>query len=209
MKVKLQNCTPNPESSLVEIARASSSREDKTEEPYKLIKFLIDHRHWSPFEHSFMTVEIITSKIVSIQFLRHRSFYFQEFSQRYAKVEEIEPIELREQAIKNRQSSTTDIGNMDVQGRSLNQVVDSHIETTKSLYNMLIENGVAKECARSILPMATQTKLYMTGNIRSWIHFLELRDDPHAQLEAQLAAKEIKKIFIQQFPLTAKAKGWS
>jgi len=210
MQVKLQNVTPNAETNLVEIARVSSSRKDKSEAPEGLINYMIKNNHWSPFEHSYMTVEIVTSKAIAIQFLRHRSFTFQEFSQRYAKVENFEPIELRAQAEKNSQSSTTDIGKecAGCSDDTLDQIVAEHLDNTKELYEILLDHGVAKECARFILPMTTQTTLYMTGAIRNWIHFLNLRDDSHAQKEAQLLAKEIKKIFIEQFPIVSSALGW-
>ncbi len=218
MKVTLKSITPNAEVNIVEIARVSSSRADKTEKLEGLISYLIKNKHWSPFEHSYMTVEIVTSKAIAIQFLRHRSFTFQEFSQRYAKVENFEPIELRQQAVKNRQSSTNlmeldaikyteDWTSKEYSG-SAKSIVDSHLRTTMNLYQSLLDAGVAKECARFILPMCTQTTLYMTGAVRNWIHFLDLRDDGHAQKEAQLAAKEIKKIFIEQLPIVSKAVGY-
>lgn len=208
MKVSLKSITPNAEINIVEIARVSSSREDKTQNPEGLLRYLIKNKHWSPFEMSNMVIEVVTSKAIAIQLLRHRSFSFQEFSQRYAKVEEFEPFELRKQAEKNRQSSeeiftprfVSEHVNVDAQS-----VVDSTLVDIKKLYHRLLEAGVAKECARMILPMCTQTTLYMQGTIRSWIHMLVLRDDEHAQKEVQLIAKEIKKIFIEQLPIISKA----
>ncbi len=215
MKVSLKSVTPNAEINLVEIARVSSSRENKSESPEILINYLIKKRHWSPFEHNYMTLEIVTSRAIGVQLLRHRSFTFQEFSQRYAEVVDIEPIELRKQAIKNRQSSEENIGHMKflkIPGvfslDSMDERVKEHISNTLKLYKELINNNVAKECARFILPMSTQTTLHMTGNIRSWIHMLQIRDDSHAQKEVQLIAKECKVIFIDQFPLTSEALGW-
>lgn len=210
MKVSLKSITPDAEINIVEIARVSSSRVDKTEKPEGLIGYLIKNKHWSPFEHSFLTFEIVTSKAIGIQLLRHRSFTFQEFSQRYAKVEAIEPIELREQATTNRQSST-DIFDPSIssdyrEGMSSNSVINKYLTIGQELYKELLELGVAKECARMILPMATQTTIFMTGSIRSWIHFLDIRDDGHAQKEAQEIAREIKNIFIDQLPLISKAK---
>ena len=209
MKVTLKTVSPNIEQVIVEIARVSSTRKDKSENPARLINYLINNRHWSPFEHGFITMEIVTSKAIGIQLLRHRSFTFQEFSQRYAKVTEIEPIEIRRQAIKNRQSSE------EVFNPSINvteginfkatEIVDNLLNHSLNVYNKLIEAGVAKECARMVLPMATQTTIYMTGNVRSWIHLLSVRDDSHAQLEIQLIAKEMKKIFIEQCPLISEA----
>lgn len=225
MQVKLKSITPNAETNIVEIARVSSSRADKTEKPEGLINYLIKNKHWSPFEHSYLTFEIVTSKAIGIQLLRHRSFTFQEFSQRYAKVEAIEPIELRLQAASNRQSSTEvcnpdlieyeDVpyqegtAKMEVSRRPALSAIEDYLNHGKELYNRLLEAGVAKECARMVLPMATQTTLYMTGSIRGWIHFLEIRDDAHAQLEAQLIAKEIKKIFVKELPIISNALGYA
>lgn len=219
MKCSLKTITPNTEVNIVEIARVSSSRTDKTEKPEGLINYLIKNKHFSPFEHSMMTIEIITSKAIGIQLLRHRSFTFQEFSQRYAVVESTEDIDLRYQAEKNRQSSTDSIGDLEevsyfeewtsqiYTGRA-KDLISTHVKTTLNLYKALIEAGVAKETARFILPMSTTTKLFMSGTLRSWIHFLEIRDDSHAQLEIQLIAKEIKKIFIEQCPIISKALGY-
>lgn len=218
MEVKLKSITPNAEVNIVEIARVSSSRVDKSESPEKLIQYLINNKHWSPFEHSFLTFEIVTSKAIGIQLLRHRSFTFQEFSQRYAKVENIEPIELREQAVSNRQSSVEVFDpllnswsdwiteeNEEPKSEKASEIIRNYLHLGKNIYDNLLDNGVAKECARMILPMCTQTTIYMTGSIRSWIHFLAIRDDGHAQLEAQLIAKEIKKIFITECPVISKA----
>ena len=210
MQVKLKSITPDAEINIVEIARVSSSRTDKSEKPEGLINYLIKNKHWSPFQHSYLTFEIVTSKAIGIQLLRHLSFTFQEFSQRYAKVENIEPIELRRQADSNRQSSTEvfDPEIWDVTGDNKEKaslVVKAIIDDMQNIYNNLIEAGVAKECARMILPMATQTTLFMTGNLRSWIHLLQIRDDSHAQKEAQLIAKEIKKIFIKELPIISTA----
>jgi thymidylate synthase (FAD) len=224
MKVSLKTITPNAEVNIVEIARVSSSRLDKTENPEGLIRYLIRNKHWSPFEHGYMTFEIDTSKAIGIQLLRHVSFRFQEFSQRYAKVEGIEPIEFRLQAEKNRQSSTDRVGHIIIHGGGVSTAVleDEHIEKfdnflarvgmnlsqTMKLYEEGLELGIAKECMRFILPMATSTKIYMTGSIRSWIHCLEIRDDGHAQKEVQLIAKEIKRLFIKELPIISNALNW-
>ena len=209
MKVTLKTISPNIEQVIVEIARVSSTRKDKSENPAGLINYLINNRHWSPFEHGFITMEIVTSKAIGIQLLRHRSFTFQEFSQRYAKVTEIEPIEIRRQAIKNRQSSE-EVFNPSIKvtegiNFKATEIVDNLLNHSLNVYNKLIEAGVAKECARMVLPMATQTTIYMTGNVRSWIHLLSVRDDSHDQKEIQLIAKEMKKIFIEQCPLISEA----
>jgi thymidylate synthase (FAD) len=214
MKIALKSITPDAELNIVEIARVSSSRVDKTEKPEGLISYLIKNKHWSPFEHSFLTFEIITSKAIGIQLLRHRSFTFQEFSQRYAVVENIEQFEIREQAATNRQSSTevfdpcisANYREGKYEGQQLSIVLDKFIDIGQQLYKEMLALGVAKECARMILPMATQTTIFMTGSIRSWIHFLDIRDDGHAQKEAQEIAREIKNIFIDQLPLISAAK---
>jgi len=206
MNVRLLTITPNPEENIVEIARVSSSRKDKREKPEGLINYLIKHKHWSPFEHSYITFEIETSKAIAIQLLRHRSFTFQEFSQRYQDVNLIsdkgifEPIELRWQATSNRQSSTDPINSSILDGK-----VAMVLAACEQLYNNLIESGVSRETARFILPMATKTTLHMTGSIRSWIHFLQIRDDAHAQKEIQLIAKAIKAVFLDELPLISNA----
>lgn len=212
MRVSLKSVTPDAEKNIVEIARVSSTRQNKSENLSGLINYLIKHKHWSPFEHSYMTVEIETSKAIGIQLLRHRSFTFQELSQRYAVVDEIEEIELRRQADKNRQSSEEVFDPMikmddNVVGweAEAGNMVALHMEMSMKLYKALLEAGVARECARMVLPMATKTTIYMTGSIRSWIHFLQIRDDEHAQKEIQLIAKEIKKIFKEHFPIISHA----
>lgn len=224
MQVLLKSVTPNAETTIVEIARVSSSRVNKSEAPEGLINYLIRNKHWSPFQHGHMTVEITTSKAIAIQYLRHLSFTFQEFSQRYAVVENIEPIEFRLQAEENRQSSTDVIGSVEQEdgvfvinfeeemqphhARWLEKVA-IHLQNSLNLYKEGLELGIAKECARMILPMAAQTTLYMTGTVRSWVHLLDIRDDPHAQKEAQEIARAIKEIFKQEFPIISKARGWS
>ena len=204
MKVELVNITPNAEEHIVEVARVSSSRKNKRDDYEKLVKYLIKHSHWSPFEHSYMTLEIETSKAIAIQLLRHRSFTFQEFSQRYQDVNELsefmfEDVKFRKQSENNRQSSTEEIS--DIDNRDMYDLVENHLKRTEALYNWLILEGVSRETARMILPLCTKTKLHMTGNIRSWIHFIGIRDDKHAQLEMQLVAKEIKSIFMKQLPV--------
>lgn len=204
MQVTLKAITPNSEVNIVEIARVSSTRTDKAEKPEGLINYLINNKHWSPFEHSFLTFEIVTSKAIGIQLLRHRSFTFQEFSQRYAKVENFEEFEIRRQADKNRQSSI-DIFDPIITDTNASIEINKLLSSIKILYNNLISHGVAKECARMILPMCTQTTIYMTGSVRSWIHFLQIRDDAHAQKEVQLIAKKMKNIFIDELPIISSA----
>lgn len=228
MEVKLVTFTPSPEDITVEVARASSSRKDKLADADKLVAYLIKNKHWSPFEHAFFTFEIITSKAIGIQLLRHRSNFFQEFSQRYQDVNKLnsdnsifEFYEARKQAEDNRQSSTEDIGLLGwTEDRGYHFSFYPHTTGDQKLalhytanvynraetaYNMQLKAGISRETARFILPMATKTRLYVTMNIRSLIHWLQLRDDGHAQLEAQLVAREIKKIAIEKLPITAKA----
>ena len=212
MQVKLLNITPNAEEHIVEIARVSSSRKNKKDKPEGLLRYLVQHKHWSPFEHGHATFEIETSKAIGIQLIRHRSFSFQEFSQRYQDVNRLddmfEYIELREQCEDNRQSSTKVIDPTivyrgdDVQATEL---IKNHLHNSKDRYNKLLANGVAREQARMVLPLTTRTKIHMTGTIRSWIHFLELRDDEHAQKEIQLIAKEIKKQLKKELPVISEA----
>lgn len=200
-----------PEQLIVYVARVSNpSNQMNHETADKLIRYLIKNKHWSPFEHVSMTIEIKTSRAIAAQILRHRSFSFQEFSQRYAEVTEFEPIQLRKQAEKNRQSST------EVFNPELNSLLGGKKELalhrvawilhqTKAAYELLLEAGVAKEVARMILPLTTQTTIYMTGTIRSWIHYLDIRCDEHTQLEHREIALSIREIFSKQFPEIAKA----
>ena len=213
MKVTLLNVTQNAEDHIVEVARVSSSRKNKKDKPEGLLRYLVQHKHWSPFEHGHATFEIETSKAIGIQLIRHRSFSFQEFSQRYQDVNRLgdifEPIELRSQCEDNRQSSVEIIDpwifkNDQFQGKA-SKVIDDYLKQSHNLYNELLNAGVARETARMVLPLATTTKIHMTGSIRSWIHFLELRDDEHAQKEIQIVAKEIKKHFKEQFPIISGA----
>ena len=212
MKVTLNHVTPEAENAIVKIARVSSKRTDKVEKPEGLLNYLIKHKHWSPFEHGYMSVEIETSKAIGIQLIRHRSFTFQEFSQRYQDVNLIdgmfESVELRKQAEDNRQSST-EVFNPDVfydgYSTAASAQIGKHFRASQDLYKRLLDEGVAREVARMVLPLSTKTKIHMTGSIRSWIHFLDLRDDAHAQKEIQDVAKEIKKLFIEEFPVISKA----
>jgi len=212
MKVTLLNVTPNAEDHIVEVARVSSSRKNKKDKPEGLLRYLVQHKHWSPLEHGHATFEIETSKAIGIQLIRHRSFAFQEFSQRYQDVNRLrdifEPIELRSQCEDNRQSSIKVIDpKIPLEGGNENAsiIINDLLNQSHKVYNQLLEAGVARETARMVLPLATTTKIHMTGSIRSWIHFLELRDDEHAQKEIQDVAKEIKRIFISEFPVISKA----
>lgn len=189
---------------IIYCARVSNPENQGNRETYpKLMDYLIKSHHWSPFEMVSMCVEIETSRAIAQQILRHRSFSFQEFSQRYSVASEIEPVELRYQAETNRQSST-DVS----EDPWLIQKVNEHMVRAQELYNELLAYDVAKETARMILPLATQTTMYMHGTVRSWIHYLQQRCDEHAQKEHRLIAMEIGMIFIEQFPNVAKALDW-
>jgi thymidylate synthase (FAD) len=172
----------------------------------KLLAYLVKNKHWSPFEMADMTVEIKTSRGIAQQILRHRSFSFQEFSQRYAKVNEMEPLELRYQAEKNRQSSADTLTGEDAE--YFNERVEQLLNSSQALYEEMLDRNIAKECARFILPLTTQTTIYMKGSIRSWIHYLQIRTDEHTQLEHRLIGLEIMKIFKENFPAIAKGLGF-
>ena len=170
----------------------------------KLIKFLIKHKHWSPFELANMCVEITTSRAIAAQILRHRSFSFQEFSQRYSEATELEPIELRRPAEKNRQSSSESFDELDEVYLLANRATAAGMNA----YEQLIKAGVAKECARAVLPLGTQTTMYMNGTVRSWIHYIGLRTEENTQKEHRDIANEIRKIFIDKFPNVSEALEW-
>ncbi len=190
-----------PEEYIIYCGRVSNSENRLNHETApKLLSYLVKNKHWSPFEMISLGFEIETSRAIAQQLLRHRSFSFQEFSQRYSKVEAIEPVELRMQADKNRQSSKL----INSDEHTATEVAD-YILLGKKLYNNLINNGVAKECARFILPLTTQTTIIMHGTLRSWIHFLDQRCDNHAQKEIRLVAEEIKKHITKKCPWTMKA----
>jgi len=181
---------------IVYCARVSNpSNQDNHETGERLLRYCIRHGHWSVFETASMTVEITTSRAIAAQLLRHRSFTFQEFSQRYAEVSAIEKPELRKQAVQNRQSSVELVDDPIIAGK-----VRGIIGQAQHVYTQLIEAGVARECARMILPLCTQTTLYMTGSVRSWIHYLEQRLSEHTQLEHRQVAQEIERIFATEFP---------
>jgi thymidylate synthase (FAD) len=186
-------------------ARVSNpSNQLNTETAPKLLKYLITHKHWSPYEMVNMCVEIKTSRAIAAQILRHRSFSFQEFSQRYSGVVGREKIEWRLQGKTNRQ-----VGEEEVQlSKKLLDKIEWIQDECEYLYNNLIEEGVAKECARMVLPLNTSTTLYMSGTIRSWVHYLELRTKEDTQKEHRIIADEIKKIFIKEFPATSCALNW-
>jgi thymidylate synthase (FAD) len=198
---------------IVYIARVSNpANQMNTETSDKLIAYLIKNHHWSPFEMVDMCVEIKTSRAIAAQILRHRSFSFQEFSQRYAEVTDMEPVQLRKQAEKNRQSSEESFDPIldgGTGGHTLpteaSSVIALHLEQTESLYKELLSKGVAKECARMVLPLTTQTTIYMKGSVRSWIHYLSIRTDQHTQLEHREVAEMISNVFENNFPNITKA----
>ena len=182
-------------------ARVSNPENQKNVETApRLLKFLIKHGHWSPFEMVDMTVEIKTSRAIAAQILRHRSFSFQEFSQRYSEAQSLEKLELRKQADKNRQSSSEAF-----EDSQLHTKVREHLAKSLSLYKSLIRKGAAKESARMILPLTTETTMYTKGSVRSWIHYINLRTEQNTQKEHREIAEECKNIFKQNFPATSEA----
>jgi thymidylate synthase (FAD) len=192
----------SPENYIVYIARVSNpTNQLNTATSERLISYLVKHKHWSPFEHVFITMHIETSRAIAAQILRHRSFTFQEFSQRYSTATELEPIEFRKQGKTNRQ-----VGDEEVQLTPFQANLVEHAQAScKLAYNELIEAGIAKECARMILPLNTSTTLYMTGSIRSWIHYLQIRNTQETQKEHREIAKQICDILLENFPITFKA----
>jgi len=207
MNVDLTWVTPNAEELIVKMARVSAPRnQDNMDTAPRLLRYLIKHKHWSPFEMAGMCVEIETTRAISPQILRHRSFSFQEFSQRYADTNELGSAvipHLRRQDHKNRQNSIDDLSAEEIAGyyRRISELY----ENSEHLYREMVSNGVAKECARSILPLSTQTRLFMNGTLRSWIHYLQLRESNGTQLEHREIALSIKKIFCKEFPIIGEA----
>ena len=207
---KLISVTPNAEENIVYMARVSNPKNQANMETApRLIKYLLKHKHWSHFEMASMQVEINTTRAVAAQVLRHRSFSFQEFSQRYSSVGDLPSIglpHLRSQDVKNKQASHD---NMDPDVvENLNTQIDKLYQSAQNVYDLLLEQGVAKECARSVLPLGTPTRMYMSGSIRSWIHYIEIRAGIETQLEHRLIAESVKSIFVEQFPAIAEAMEW-
>lgn len=211
MSVKLISVTPDAERLISYCARVSNPNGQQNENYAKLIKYCIDHKHWSIFEHANLTLEINTTRGLAAQILRHRSFTFQEFSQRYSDTtllsEDIPLFELRRQDTKNRQNSIDDI--TDELRAKWNPAIREHFAKAKAIYDEMIADGIAKECARFILPLATPTRIYMTGNCRNWIHYIELRSSNGTQKEHSNIALECKNIFVSQFPIISEALGWA
>jgi thymidylate synthase (FAD) len=209
MKVQLITVTPDAEKNMAFVARVSNPNNQDNENFSGLLKYCIKHQHWSVFEQAHMTLEIETTRAIAAQILRHRSFTFQEFSQRYAQSDEIGEIdlpELRRQDIKNRQNSIDDL-DKDVVDK-LNRQMITLFSSAQALYNQMIESGVAKECARMVLPLCTPTRIYMTGSVRSWIHYIDLRSAHGTQKEHMEIAESCKDIFKEQFPIVSEALEW-
>lgn len=186
-------------------ARVSNpSNQINTETAPRLLKYLIKHQHWSPFEMASVTLEIITSRAIAAQILRHRSFAFQEFSLRYSVATKLEDIQWRMQGKTNRQVGDTEV---DLPPEKL-ELVNNALNSSLEAYDALIQSGVAKECARMVLPLTTQTTMYMTGTLRSWIHYIELRSKEDTQKEHREIAVGIKNIFIVEFPVISEALEW-
>ena len=191
------------------IARVSNPSNQDNEKFAGLLKYCIKHNHWSVFEQSSMTLEIETTRAIAAQILRHRSFTFQEFSQRYAdstKLGEIPIPELRRQDEKNRQNSTNDLDEFVKQKLELQ--MNTLFSSATALYQQMLEEGVAKECARMVLPLCTPTRIYMTGSCRSWIHYIELRSAHGTQKEHMDIAQACKTVFVEQFPIVSEALEW-
>ena len=209
MTVKFVSITPDAEKTMAYIARVSNPKNQDNENFSGLLRYCINHQHWSVFEQSSMTLEIETTRGIAAQILRHRSFTYQEFSQRYADsnlLGEIELPELRRQDDKNRQNSIDDLEPEMVE--KFNRQMNTLFSSAFGLYNQMLQAGVAKECARFVLPLATPTKLYMTGSCRSWIHYINLRSAHGTQKEHMDIANACKKIFIEQFPAVSEALDW-
>ena len=210
MNVKLVTVTPNAEETMGYVARVSNPKNQDNPKVAGLLSYCIKHGHWSVFEQAHMTVEINTTRGLAAQILRHRSFTFQEFSQRYADasmlIEEIPLPELRRQDQKNRQNSIDDVDLEIVE--KFNKLMRAHFDEGIDIYKEMLDAGIAKECARFVLPLATPTRLYMTGSVRSWIHYIDLRSAHGTQKEHMDLVEEIKAVFCKQFPTVSKALNW-
>ena len=209
MNVKLVSITPDAEKTMAYIARVSNPSNQSNDNFAGLLRYCIKHQHWSVFEQSSMTLEIETTRGLAAQILRHRSSTFQEFSQRYADsnlLGEIELPELRRQDTKNRQNSIDDLDPAVVE--KLEKQMNTLFSSSLALYNQMLESGVAKECARFVLPLATPTRLYMTGSCRSWVHYINLRSAHGTQKEHMDIAKKCRKVFTERFPSVSEALEW-
>ena len=210
MTVKLVSVTPDAEKHMAYVARVSNPKNQDNEKFAGLLKYCIQHGHWSVFEQAHMTVEIETTRGLAAQILRHRSFTYQEFSQRYADSsllgETIPLPALRRQDDKNRQNSIDDIDPLTQQDFEIK--MQRHFESGMKLYKEMLDAGIAKECARFVLPLATPTRLYMTGSVRSWVHYIDLRSAHGTQKEHMDVAEGVRSIFCEQFPTVAQALDW-
>jgi len=209
MTVTLVSITPDAEQTMAYIARVSNPSNQDNEKYAGLLKYCIKHNHWSVFEQSSMTLEIETTRAIAAQILRHRSFTFQEFSQRYAAstaLGDIDLPELRKQDLKNRQNSTDDLDPEMVE--KFEKQMITLFSSSKALYEQMLSQGVAKECARMVLPLCTPTRIYMTGSCRSWIHYINLRSAHGTQKEHMDIAEACRKVFTEQFPSVSEALEW-
>ena len=211
MQVKVINVTPDAEKHMGYVARVSNPKNQENPKVAGLLSYCIKHQHWSVFEQAFMTLEIETTRGLAAQILRHRSFTFQEFSQRYADssmlANNIPMFELRRQDTENRQNSIDDVDPFLKQ--ELEIAINKYFNEGMDIYRHMLDMGIAKECARFVLPLATPTRLYMTGSVRSWIHYIELRSAHGTQKEHMDIANECKCLFAGEFPIVAKALGWT
>ena len=208
--INLISVTPDAEKHMAYVARVSNPKNQDNDKFAGLLKYCIQHGHWSVFEQAFMTLEINTTRAIAAQILRHRSFTYQEFSQRYADsnlLGDIELPELRRQDSKNRQNSIDDLEPEMVE--KFNRQMNTLFSSAFGLYNQMLEAGVAKECARFVLPLATPTRIYMTGSVRSWIHYINLRAAHGTQQEHMDIANACKDIFIENFPSVSEALDWN
>ena len=210
MNVKLVSVTPDAEKTMAYIARVSNPKNQDNEKFAGLLRYCIKHGHWSVFEQAHMTVEINTTRGLAAQILRHRSFTYQEFSQRYADSsllgDEIPLPALRSQDLKNRQNSVDDVDSSLVE--KYNGLMGNHFREGMKLYQQMLDDGIAKECARFVLPLATPTRLYMTGSVRSWVHYITLRSAHGTQKEHMDLVENVRSIFKELFPTVAEALGW-
>ena len=208
--INLISVTPDAEQHMAYVARVSNPKNQDNDKFAGLLKYCIQHGHWSVFEQAFMTVEINTTRGLAAQILRHRSFTFQEFSQRYADTNLLDSVipvpDLRSQDLKNRQNSNDDIPQE--KKEEYQALIARHFSEAMDLYNALLQEGVAKECARFVLPLATPTRIYMTGSVRSWVHYINLRSAHGTQKEHMEIAEACRKVFTEQFPSVSEALGW-
>ncbi len=211
MTATLISVTPDAEKHIAYCARVSNPSNQGNDSFEGLIKYCIKHKHWSIFEQAFLTIELETTRAIAAQVLRHRSFTYQEFSQRYADssllMEKIPLPELRRQDTKNRQNSTDDLDPFDKQNLELQ--MQTLFDSSMALYQQMLKRGVAKECARNVLPMCVPTRMYMSGSVRSWVHYIDLRSANGTQKEHMDLANACKAIFVEQFPVIAQALDWS